>query len=189
MNYSKILFLAFIASLCFGFTQSNKSDIKWFTKTGKITFFSSTPVEDIKAVNNQVVVAFTQESGSIAAKATIKSFIFKKKLMQEHFNENYMESDKYPNASYLGKIDNIKAVNFSKDSTYKVTTSGALTIHGVTKNITTSGTLKVEGNRATINAEFDVLLKDYNIKKPSVVAMKIADKIKVTLNASCDKKI
>lgn len=168
------------------FTKAEGS--KWFTKTGKVTFFSSTPVEDIKAVNNQMILAFDDATGQISTRVTIKSFLFKKKLMQEHFNENYMESDKFPYATYKGFIKNMKNIDLTKDSIYKVTTSGNLTIHGVTKKVTTTGTITSKSGKATIDASFDVLLKDYNIEKPSVVALKIADKINVNLYSVCSKK-
>lgn len=179
--------------LVFGFTQNSSEDVKWFTKTGRVTFFSKSPldlvVEDIKAKNNQAVIVFKQNTGDIISQITIKSFIFKKQKMQEHFNENYMESDKYPLAKYVGKINNIKRIDFTKDSTYNVSTTGKLTIHGVTKNITTKGKLKIEGSNATISTNFSVLLKDYNIKKPSIMAKKIADEIKITLKGVCKKKV
>jgi len=181
------LLLLGLGVILMSFTTLVKKQI-WYTKTAKITFFSTTPVEDIKAVNKAVVLAFDQDAGDISAKVTIKSFIFKKKLMQEHFNEKYLESDQFPYANYKGKILEINKIDFSKDGTYKVKTKGKLTIHGVTQDVTTSGTIKVEGTKATINTQFDVLLKDYNIKKPSVVAMKIADKIQVTINSVCNKK-
>lgn len=185
MKFSfKLLCIVFVFM---SFTSGVKRQL-WYTKTAKITFFSHTAVEDIKAVNKAVVLAFDQDAGDISAKVTIKSFMFQKKLMQEHFNENYLESDVYPYANYKGKILDIKNINFTKDTTYKVKTAGKLTIHGVTKKITTNGTLQIKGTRATINAKFDVLLEDYNIKKPSVVALKIADKIEVTINGVCNKK-
>lgn len=179
--------VAFIALILMSFTYKVTKQL-WFTKTAKITFFSTTPVEDIKAINKAVIFVFDQDAGDISAKVTIKSFMFKKKLMQEHFNENYMESDKFPYASYKGKILDIKKIDFTKDSTHRVKTKGKLTIHGVTKEVTASGTLKVVGNQATIKTNFDVLLKDYGIKKPSVVALKIADKINVTIESTCKKK-
>ncbi len=168
------------------FTQKTSKTI-WFTKTGKVTFFSHASMEDIKAINNQATVAFNQDNGDISARVPIKSFLFKKKLMQEHFNENYMESDKFPHASFKGKILNINKVNFKKDSTYKVKCKGKLTMHGVTREVSTSGKIKIKGAQAIIDAEFHVLLKDYNIKKPAAVQKKIADKIKVTLHSACKK--
>lgn len=183
-SWVKFLCVVFVLM---SFTSGAKRQL-WYTKNAKITFFSHTQMEDIKAVNNAVVLAFDQDNGDISAKVTIKSFLFKKKLMQEHFNENYMESDIYPYANYKGKILDINKINFAKDSAYKVKTKGKLTIHGVTKDIVTTGTLKVAGPKAIINAKFDVLLKDYNIKKPSVVALKIADKLEVTIKSACSKR-
>lgn len=190
-----ILKVALIGLVMMSFTATSKTDL-WYTKTGKITFFSTTPVEDIKATNNQVFLAFNQTSGEISAKVTIKSFKFQKKLMQEHFNENYMESDKFPYANYKGTIEDIDKINFAKDTagnfikpaTYNVKTTGKLTIHGVTKEVASDGKIVLSGKQATIKTVFSVLLADYNIEKPSVVAMKIADKIEVTLESDCKNK-
>lgn len=155
---------------------------KWMTRTGKVSFFSSTPVENIEAFNNETASIIDSKTGDIAFIVPIKSFKFEKALMQEHFNENYMESDKYPKADFKGKITNLKDVNFSKDGTYNVKTAGKLTMHGVTKDIVTNGTIVVKGGVATVKSKFTVAPKDYGIKIPAVTASKIASRIEVTIN-------
>jgi len=108
--------------------------------------------------------------------------------MQEHFNENYMESDKYPKAEFKGKIADIAKVNFAKDGTYDVTVKGNMTIHGVTKEVNVPGTVTVKGTQVTTNAEFDVVPADYKINIPKLVEGKIAKEIEVTVNSILTKK-
>jgi hypothetical protein len=154
---------------------------KYLTRTGQITFFSGTPLENIEARNNEVAAIVSHE-GDVVFQAPIKSFKFQKELMQEHFNEEYMESDKYPKADFKGKIDNLSNVNFSKDGSYNVKVAGKLTIHGVTKDVSEPGTIMVKGNDITVNSKFNVATADYNIKIPSLMAGKIAKNIEVTVN-------
>ncbi|MEZ4983386.1 MAG: YceI family protein [Saprospiraceae bacterium] len=113
----------------------------------------------------------------------MKSFAFKNALMQEHFNENYVESSKYPKAKFTGQIDNPDAVNFSKPGTYPVVVSGQMTIHGITKNISEKGTVKVEANGLLMDSEMMVLLSDYGIKIPSLVGDKLSNEVHVSIHA------
>ena len=161
---------------------------KYMTRTGKVTFFSSTPVENIEAFNNDVSSVLYSKSGEVAFVVPIKSFKFEKALMQEHFNENYMESDKYPKADFKGKVTNLGDVNFAKDGNYSVKVAGALTIHGVTKNVSLPGTITVKGGSITTNSKFKVKTADYGIKIPAMVKNKIAEQIEVTVNSILSKK-
>ena len=113
----------------------------------------------------------------------IKGFEFKKALMQEHFNENYLESDKFPKATFKGKIVNNSDVNYKKDGTYKVKTKGQLTIHGVTKEVEADGTIEVKGGKIVGTSTFNVNPEDYKISIPNLVRDKIAKQIKVTVKA------
>lgn len=155
---------------------------KFISKNGHISFYSHTPLEDIEAHNNQVAAVIDIASGEVAVNALVKSFEFKKALMQEHFNENYMESDKFPKATFKGKINNLSSVNFKKDGAYPVEVTGDLTIHGVTKPITNKGSLSVKGNSFTVTSAFSVIPQDYSIKIPSLVENKIAKSIEVKIN-------
>jgi len=146
-------------------------------KAGELSFFSSTPVEDISAKSNTGQSALNLTSKEIAVKATIKDFVFPKSLMQEHFNENYMESEKYPSATFKGKIN--EEIDLTKPNTYNVTATGKLSIHGVEKDKTIKGVIKVDGNKIFLDTEFEVLLEEFNIERPQVVMMKIAEKIAV----------
>jgi polyisoprenoid-binding protein YceI len=156
---------------------------KYMTKNGNVRFFSTTPVEDIEAVTNTVNVAVDASTGDVFFKILIKSFKFEKALMQEHFNENYMESGKFPNAEFTGKIVNIKDVNFSKDGEYAVTVEGTMTIHGVSKKITEKGTIIVKGGKVQLKSKFNVKPADYNISIPGAVRNKIAESIEVSVDA------
>lgn len=156
---------------------------KYMTRTGQISFFSHTPLENIDAINNEVSAVMDGSTGAIVFQAPVKSFKFERALMEEHFNENYMESDKYPRSEFKGKISDPKSVNFGKDGSYKVTVTGTLTMHGVSKEISTGGTIIVKGKEATAQARFKIVPGDYNIRIPSVVKDKIDKEITISVNS------
>ena len=153
---------------------------KYFTKNGKVSFFSDTELEDIKGDNNKVSSILDSKTGKIAIEVLVKSFVFKKALMEEHFNENYMESTKYPKSKFDGKIDNLSEVNFEKNGTYKTQVSGNLTIKDKTRAVKTMGTFTVKDGKVNAKAKFNVAPTDYNIVIPSVVKDKIAKEIEVS---------
>lgn len=153
---------------------------KLFTKSAKISFFSKTPVENISAVNNKAVSIWNTNSGQIEFSVLIKGFEFERALMQEHFNENYMESDTYPKATFKGTVENSAALVLTKDNTTTVKISGNLTIHGVTKAVSVSATITVKGGVVSAVTSFTVAAEDYKIKIPSVVADKISRQITIT---------
>jgi polyisoprenoid-binding protein YceI len=161
---------------------------KYITRSGKVTFFSSTPLENIEAFNNETGAILDSKTGDVAVQVPIKSFKFDKALMQEHFNENYMESDKYPKAEYKAKVTDISSVNFAKDGTYKVNTAGKFTMHGVTRDITVPATVTVKGGTATVNTKFKLKPADYKINIPKLVEGKIAKEIETTVNFILEKK-
>lgn len=161
---------------------------KYIARTGKVTFFSSTPVENIEAFNNETASVIDASNGDFAFQLPIKSFRFEKALMQEHFNENYMESSKYPKSTYVGKITNLSDVDFTKDGKYNVETEGKLTMHGVTQNVSIPATITVKGDEVTAHTKFMVKPEDYKIKIPGVVREKIAKEIEVTVNSIHKKK-
>lgn len=161
---------------------------KYMTRTGKVTFFSSTPLENIEAFNNETAAVLDAATGDFVFQVPIKSFRFEKALMQEHFNENYMESGKYPKAEYKGKLTDLDKVNFSKNGTYNVTTKGKLTIHGVARDVTLPAAVTVKDKTVTVNSEFKVKPQDHDIKIPGLVENKIAKEIEVTVNSILEKK-
>lgn len=154
---------------------------KYLTRSGEISFFSSTSIEDIEAHNKTVTAIFDSKSGAIQFSVTVKSFHFEKALMEEHFNENYMESDDFPKATFKGEIENVGEIDFSKKGTYTTNISGSLTIHGVTKEITTKATFKVDGDEVFGESKIMVNPEDYGIEIPGVVREKIAKELEVSL--------
>ena len=154
---------------------------KYMTKTGFISFFSHTPMEDIKGDNNQVASVIDISTGEMVFQVLIKSFHFEKTLLEEHFNENYMESDKFPKASFKGKITNLSAVDFKKNGSYEVMVEGDLTIRDVTKKMSVKGMLDVVTGGINTNAKFIIAPEDFNIEIPSVVRENIAKTIEVSV--------
>ncbi|MDE3184601.1 MAG: YceI family protein [Bacteroidota bacterium] len=157
---------------------------RYFTKTGIVSFEAGTAVEDIDAINKSVTSIFDATSGQYEFALLVNGFEFKRSLMQQHFNEDYLESDKYPKSTFKGKITNIDQVNFKKDGTYPVTVKGILEMHGVKKEIETPGVFKVKGDDVSSTATFTILLEDYQIAIPSLVKDKISKTVKISVNCS-----
>ena len=151
----------------------------YFTKTGHIWFFSSAPLEDIEAHNRQVTSIIKTETGEMVFKVLMKGFQFEKALMQEHFNEKYVESDLYPESTFKGRIVNISELDFESEGTYKVQVEGDLLIHGVTKPVNAQGTLEVKENKILGKCTFQVAVADYEIKIPGAVKDNIAEVIDI----------
>ncbi len=155
---------------------------QYITKNGRISFYSDGPLEKIEAHNSQVNSALNTETGAIVFKVLMKSFIFEKALMQEHFNENYVESDKYPNSTLKGKVTNVNEIDFEKEGAHEATIEGDLTIHGITKKVKEKGTFTVSKNSIHGKSTFLVKLDDYDISIPGAVNGKIAEEIEITVD-------
>lgn len=158
------------------------SQIKLITKNGKVTFEASVPAfEEVKAKNESVTCVLNTENGEIAALALTKGFRFRIALMEEHFNENYIESDKYPKATFKGKIENF---DYSKvGATFKeYTIKGKLEMHGKTKDISIIAKLKKTEAGLEIDSNFLVNTDDFDIEIPSVVSKKVSKKVNVILD-------
>lgn len=149
---------------------------KYFTKTGKISFDATTSKspENIDGVNKTAICVLDTKTGNLQFSVLMKGFEFERALMQEHFNENYVESNKFPKSEFKGTITNNASVNYAKDGTYPVKVKGSITIHGVTKEIETDGKIIVKAGKINAVADFSVALADYNIAVPSLVADKLA---------------
>ena len=160
---------------------------KFITKTGHIHFFSDGAMEKIEANNTQVNSAFDATTGDFVFKVLMKSFEFQKALMQEHFNENYVESDKFPDARFVGKVTNFKDVNIAKDGSYPVTVEGKLTMHGVTNNVKEKGTFEVKQGNIRANSKFNITLADYKIEIPGAVVKNISKTVEITVDANLEK--
>jgi len=155
---------------------------KMMTRTGEIKFEASMPAfEEIAGTNSTVSCILDEATGDFVALALVKAFKFKAPLMEEHFNENYMESSKFPKATFKGKIANFDAKKLSSTkSSYDL--EGDLTIHGVTKKIKTKLALVLNGGKITATSLILVKPQDYNIEIPSLVKDKIAENVKISIN-------
>lgn len=171
-----IITFAMMGSVLTSLAQS-----QFYTRSGNATFFSSTPIEDIKAINSGAVCVLDVSSGAIEVSMLNKSFEFAKALMQEHFNENYMESNTYPKSAFKGKVSDISSVDLQKEGVYSVNVKGDLTIHGVTKTVEVPGTIEVKGENLKAETQFLVTPEDYDIKIPGMVRDNIAKEIEVTI--------
>src|ERR1700761_6744586 len=158
MKILSILFFAILASI------SVRAQDIYGTDDGKISFYSKTPVQDINPVSKQLAGAMNAKTKKVFFKVPMRSFVFQNSLMQEHFNENYVESDKYPNATFNGEIQGND--DLTKDGTYKVTVKGKLNIHNVDQERTIEGTITVKGGQITIHSEFMVKVADHKIAIP-----------------------
>ena len=186
MKKMKKYSLLILITILVGLAPDAIAQGKYFTRDGFISFFSSTPVEDIKANNPKVTCVIDASSGAIEMAVLMKAFEFKKALMEEHFNENYVESEKYPKATFKGNIVNFKDIDFTKDGIYPSIVKGSMTIHGVTKEMEAEGSIEIKEGRVILNSTFNIKPEDYDIEIPSVVRDKIAEQMLITLKASLD---
>ena len=179
------LFMLTLGLMLFTGAQSQK----YFTKAGKITFNATTPSspEKVTGVNRTATCVIDTKSGALQFVALMKGFEFERALMEEHFNENYVESDKYPRAEFKGSITNNAAVDYTKDGTYAVKVTGKMTIHGETHDVTVDGKIVIQGGKISAVADFPVKLEDYKISIPGLVSDKVA-KI-ATINVNCSLEL
>lgn len=174
----KIFFTSLLIFLQVNLLQAQSN---FFTKSAIISFHSSAVLEDIDAVNSKGLCIFIPSNGQIEFSVLMKGFEFEKALMQEHFNEDYVESSKYPKAIFKGVVENSSQLLSDTDNTYSLKVSGALTLHGVSKNLSAVATFKV--NKAVISGttNFIILLSDYGIRIPAVVANNINKQVSVSV--------
>jgi polyisoprenoid-binding protein YceI len=171
MRLKNCIFLVIAFSSFQGVAQN------FITKTGFIGFYSKTSLEDIQGENNQVYAVLDPASHHLAFAVLLKGFIFPKELMQEHFNENYVESDKFPKATFSGTCSG--DMDLSKDGVYQVVVKGDLNLHGVTRALETTGQLEVKNGKITGSSAFKIKPEDYQIMIPGIVREKIAKDIDV----------
>ncbi len=151
------------------------------TRNGYVRFFSATPVENIEATNNQATCIVDTQTGEVVSKVLMKSFVFDKALMQEHFNENYVESDKYPQAVFKATIKNLSEIDAQKSEKQNVILDSEMTIHGVSKKMEIKGIIEKSDGQWLAQSTFIIKPSDYDIKIPKVVEKNIAGEIEVTL--------
>lgn len=172
-------YIAFILLAWLGINEAGKDT--YVCKNARISLFSRAPLEDIDAESGRGVSVLNTATGQIAFSVPVKSFRFEKSLMQEHFNENYMESDKFPNASFKGKIN--EKIDPTKNGTYTVQATGVLDVHGVKQNRTIPGKIVVSNGAVQLSSEFMVKCVDHKIEIPKLVFQKIAENIQIKVAA------
>jgi len=176
MKHITIILLAWLS-----ITNQTSQDL-YVCKNAHISLYSSAPIEDIKAATSTATSVFNASTGDLAFNVAINSFHFEKELMQEHFNTDYMESDKFPRASFKGKIQ--EHPDLTKDGSFPVTVTGDLTVHGVTQKRTIPGTLTIKNGAITLISEFMVKCADHHISIPQIVFHNIAESIKMNVSAT-----
>ena len=157
---------------------------KFFTKTGKISFYSKATMENIEAHNRSVTAVLDSKTGNLQFSVQIKGFEFEKALMQEHFNENYLETNKYPKAEFKGQIVNNSEINYSQDGEYNAKVKGKLTMHGETKDVEADGKVKVKGGKISAASDFIIQLPDYKIRNDKL--NNISNSIKVSVDCTLE---
>lgn len=172
--------------LFFACTTIVRAQDKYYTKSGKINFYSKTPLEDIEAKNKSVVCVLDTKSGDLQFSVLMKGFEFRNEEMQEHFNSDFLESDQYPKAGFKGQVLNNAAINYTQPGTYPAQVKGLLTIHGITKAIQTNGTITTGADGLKTSATFTIQVADYNIKIPSLVRDKIAKTVTIIVDCNLD---
>lgn len=178
MDKIRILFISIYLAGCY--TVNSQEVFK--TTSAKVDFFSSAPVEDIRASTNRGVSVLIPSTGEISFLVNIKDLNFPKALMQEHFNENYMESDRYPTATFKGKI--VEPVDLSSKGEKQVVLAGILMIHGIKKEREIPALLVNEGDQLILKSNFDVACEDHKIKIPKILWKNIAEVVQVQVNAN-----
>lgn len=168
----------FLSAFMIVFQYVSAQNTLFSTKKSEFSFFSKAPLEDIEAKNTRANSIINTSNLELVVRVPVSQFQFSNKLMQQHFNENYMESEKYPYATFKGKIN--EAIDFSKAGVYTVSADGKLNIHGIDQDRKLSGKLTVGENSLILETRFDVMLVDHNIEVPKLVFKKIAEKIEVS---------
>ena len=152
---------------------------RFFTKSGKVSFYSKAPLEDIEAHNKSVTAVLDTKTGNLQFALQMKGFEFEKALMEEHFNESYVESDKYPRAEFKGQVVNNAIINYAKNGDYNATVKGLLTIHGETREVQSVGKIMVRDGKLATDATFSIQLSDFKISIPKLVKDKISNTVKI----------
>ncbi|RYY99845.1 MAG: YceI family protein [Chitinophagaceae bacterium] len=174
------------AVLLMGIAGTAAAQTRYFTKSGRIQFTSKAPMEDIEAVNKTATAVLDIQSGALQFSVLMKGFEFEKALMQEHFNENYVESDKFPKAEFKGSVVNNGDIAYARPGSYPAKVKGKFTLHGVTREIETAGTITVGTDGIKAASGFTIQLSDYNVQIPSVVKEKISNSIRITVETKLD---
>lgn len=159
---------------------------KYFSAVSEISFYSEAPLEKIQAGNKDGKSVMNIATKEIAFVVPIRGFHFEKPLMEEHFNENYMESAKFKTAAFKGVIND--DLDYETDGVLNTSVSGTMSIHGIEKNYTVPGKITVKGEKISIDAKFKVKVADHNIAIPQLVIRNIAEEVEVTVHFEYEEK-
>ena len=178
----KILLLSLTFFSFFSFSQE-----KYISRNGQIQFIASTPLETIDPVNNHVSCVLDTENGNLVFQMKMISFKFEKALMEEHFNEKYVESDKFPKSTFVGKIQNWDDFNWN-GTEQNIVVKGKITIHGIEKEIIVKGVIETSKSTIFLSSSFDIIISDFDIEIPRLVRDKISETVKVEVNVTLKQK-
>lgn len=180
MGFQNKLLASLMFLSCIAFGQILK------TTSSKVSFFSEAPLEDIEAKSTALRMAINNADSSFAIVIPMNTFDFPNDLMEEHYNENYLETEKYSKCKFLGKVS--APIDLSTDGTFPLTAKGKLTLHGVTRELELKGTAVVKNGKVTITTDFQIKLEDYNIEVPSLLIKNIAEIIDVKAKVILEEK-
>ena len=183
-----ILALAFFVAQAFSFLTKPTAGIIYRCSNGNVSFLSDAPLEDITATSKELKGALDTEGRTFLFSVEVSTFQgFNSGLQEEHFNENYLETSRYPKVTFQGKI--VEDIDLAREGTYEVRAKGMLEIHGIRQERIIKGTITVHNEQLTVDASFTVLLEDHDIKIPRVVYQKISPEILITLHAEMERLI
>ena len=168
------------------FATSLIAQDKYYTKSGSIIFVSKGSIETIQANHRSVTCVLDSKTGALQFAVLMKGFEFKKALMQEHFNENYVESDIYPKAEFRGQIVNNSEIAYTKDGVYDAHVKGKLTLHGQTRDVEADGKITVKNGKLLANSDFTIQMSDYNISIPKLVKENMSNTVSITVNCTLE---
>ena len=180
MKKTLLISLSFFS--IFSFSQE-----KFITRNGQIQFIASTPLETIDPVNNHVSCILDTENGNLVFQMKMISFRFEKALMEEHFNEKYVESDKFPKSTFVGRVQNWDDFNWN-GTEQNIVVKGKITIHGIEKEIIVKGVIETSKSTIFLSSSFDVIISDFGIEIPRLVRDKISETVKVEVNVTLKQK-
>jgi hypothetical protein len=174
--------LIIIITVCFSIPVLAQD--KYYTKNGRIQFESKAPLENIEAVNKSVTCVLDSKTGNVQFAVIMRGFEFAKALMQEHFNENYVESHKFPKAEFKGQVLNNDAINYTQDGVYPAKIRGKMTIHGETNDVEADGKVTVKNGKIVANSDFRIHISDYKISIPNLVKDKVSNSVRIVVDCT-----
>ena len=171
-------------TVCLGIPVSAQD--KYYTKNGRIQFESKAPLENIEAVNKSVTCVLDSKTGNVQFAVIMRGFEFAKALMQEHFNENYVESHKFPKAGFNGQVLNNDAINYTQDGVYPAKIRGKMTIQGETNDVEADGKITVKNGKIVASSDFRIQISDYKISIPNLVKDKVSNSVRIIVDCTLE---